>query len=228
MRYFRQEFTTQAKGDNSPVTEADMEANRHICTALAALTPDIPIIAEENETQPDLLGNTFWLVDPLDGTRSFVRGEDEFTVNIGLILKGEPVLGIIYSPPQDALYYGGPSFGAFREQGGKKEAIKVRPPAEDGLVVVRSKSHPSPKTLELLETMLVKDVLPGSSSIKFCRVAEGSADIYPRLGRTMEWDTAAGHAILNAAGGRVEIAGGGQLTYNKPGFVNPGFIAYGK
>lgn len=227
MRYWRQDVRANAKEDNSPVTEADVMANQHICNALMRLTPHIPIIAEENDSQPKA-GETFWLVDPLDGTRSFVRGEDEFTVNIGLIQAGKPILGVIYVPVQEVLYYAGKGKGVFREQDGKKQAIAARKPADDGLVAVRSRSHMSQRTVDFLATLKVKDVMPGSSSAKFCLVAEGSADIYPRLGRTMEWDTAAGHAILNEAGGRVEMEGGGELNYNKPGFENPGFIAYGR
>ncbi|MGE0754185.1 MAG: 3'(2'),5'-bisphosphate nucleotidase CysQ [Alphaproteobacteria bacterium] len=227
LRYWQQNFEAMAKDENSPVTEADIVANHHICAALAELTPHIPIVAEENDSQPQT-GATFWLVDPLDGTRSFVRGEDEFTVNIGLVQNGRPMLGVIYVPVLKTLYYGAEGLGAFIQQGDSKELIRARTAPEDGLTVVRSKSHMSKRTEEFLRSMKIREVLPGSSSVKFCLVAEGSADIYPRLGRTMEWDTAAGHAILNAAGGHVKTEDGGELVYGKPGFENPGFIAYGK
>jgi 3'(2'), 5'-bisphosphate nucleotidase len=228
MGYFPGDFATQHKADESPVTDADIAANRYITQALAALTPMIPVIAEEDEVPSGGGHALFWLVDPLDGTRAFVRGEPEFTVNIGLIKNHIPVLGVIYAPPQQLLYYASAGKGAFRSEGlAPPEAIHVRVPSEDGLVVVKSKSHPSPATQEFLNTLPIKQMVAGSSSIKFCQVAEGSADLYPRFGRTMEWDTAAGHAILSEAGGRVETADGKPFLYGKPGFENPHFIAYG-
>lgn len=223
MSYWLKDYETLTKDDDSPVTEADIAANHHICAKLAQLAPDIPIVAEENDLQP-APGSRFWLVDPLDGTRSFVRGEDEFTVNIGLIENGVPVLGVIYVPVLKTLYAAAIGEGCYL--GGT--AIEARTAPTDGLTVVRSKSHMSDQTKTYLDTLDVKEVLPGSSSLKFCLIAEGSADIYPRFGRTMEWDTAAGHAILNEAGGRVENAHGGALVYGKQGFENPHFIAYGK
>lgn len=226
MRYFRKDYQLSHKGDDSPVTNADIEANQLITKALNALNPAIAVIAEEDE----VLGSSadcFWLVDPLDGTRAFVAGEGEFTVNIGLIEHGVPTLGVIYVPAQSLLYYGAAGKGAWRvKDGGAPEEISVRPVPDDGYVVVKSKSHPSPKTTAFLENFKVKEMIAGSSSVKFCQVAEGSADMYPRLGRTMEWDTAAGHAILNAAGGSVTQVDGSPLTYGKPGFENPHFIAW--
>lgn len=232
MRYFDSEFDMRHKEDNSPVTNADTEANLLITNALKKLSPHIPVIAEEDEElgQDYLTGShsLFWLVDPLDGTRSFVRGEPEFTVNIGLIRDGAPLLGVIYAPPQDTLYYGQVGQGAFRRVGHHApEPIHARAPQPDGVTVVRSKSHPSPATEAYLKTLKVKEMSCGGSSLKICMVAEGSADIYPRFGRTMEWDTAAGHAILIAAGGRMETPGGAPLAYGKPGFENPHFIAFG-
>jgi len=228
MTYYNDGFDTRQKDDKSPVTDADVAANRLIVEALYKLAPHIPIIAEEDETLGAEGDELFWLVDPLDGTRSFVRGEPEFTVNIGLIHKNMPVLGVIVAPPQELLYAGVVGQEAFREDAqGKRAALKTRKPAEDGIVVVHSKSHPSPATEAYLKTLKIKELVPGSSSIKFCTIAEGNADIYPRFGRTMEWDTAAGHAILKAAGGRVETVDGKPLTYGKPGFENPHFIAYG-
>jgi len=230
MTYFNDGFITSQKHDESPVTDADIAANQLIVKALTKLTPNIPIVAEEDDNSATCHlppATCFWLVDPLDGTRAFVRGEPEFTVNIGLIKDGKPVLGVIYAPPQETLYAGEIGVGAFREKNGRRETIKTREPAPDGLVVVRSKSHPSPKTQSYLDTLNIKENISGSSSIKFCQLAEGSADIYPRFGRTMEWDTAAGHAILQAAGGRVETTDGKPFLYGKPGFENPAFIAFG-
>ena len=224
MTYFTGQFTTRQKEDNSPVTDADIAANQLITAALLQLAPNIPIIAEEDEEASVGGHPLFWLVDPLDGTRSFVRGEAEFTVNIGLIHEGKPVLGVIYAPPTQAMYYGAVGKGAF------KNAIPImaRATPADGLVVTRSKSHPSPATSAYMETLKIREVRSGSSSIKFCEIAEGAADIYPRFGRTMEWDTAAGHAILTAAGGRVETTDGKPLLYGKPGYENPHFIAFGR
>ncbi len=229
MEYFTKDFITRHKADNSPVTDADLAANRFIVKALAALAPHIPIIAEEDVTLGREDHELFWLVDPLDGTLSFTRGEPEFTVNIGLIRNRKPLLGVIYAPPQDAMYWGEIGQGAFRKSGGgAAAAIATRAPDKDGLVVARSRSRPSKEAAAYLETLRIKQTISGSSSIKFCQIAEGGADLYPRFGRTMEWDTAAGHAILQAAGGRVETVDGKPLAYGKPGFENPGFVAYGR
>lgn len=215
------------KPDDSPVTIADTKANEHITQSLAQLTPDIPIIAEEDKEHLQNPPAVFWLVDPLDGTRSFTAGEGEYTVNIALIENGLPVLGVIYLPPLDTLYYGTEEQGAWRVKNGQEEAIKVRGTSPDELTVVRSKSHASPKSSSFLQQYRYKTINQVSSSIKFCHVAEGSADVYPRLGTTMEWDTAAGHAILNAAGGGVETIDGKPFIYGKHGYKNPHFIAYG-
>lgn len=229
MDYFSNGYTSSQKSDDSPVTQADIAANEYITEALSKLAPDIPVIAEEDEVLGSSLHKSFFLVDPLDGTRSFVRGEPEFTVNIGLIENNVPVLGVIYCPPQDILYFGLVGENAYKQTGDNApEIIKTRAVPDEGLTVVRSRSHPSQKTNDYLQTLQVKELISGSSSVKFCMVAEGSADIYPRFGRTMEWDTAAGHAILNAAGGRVETADGKQFLYGKNGFENPAFIAFGK
>ena len=228
MGYFSGAFATRRKEDESPVTDADIAANRLIVEALQKLTPDIPVIAEEDTEPGQEDHRLFWLVDPLDGTRSFVRGETEFTVNIGLVQDGQPVFGVLCAPPQETLYWGVKGQGAFRRiKGGKPERIHTRKPG-GGLVVVRSQSHPSAKTSAYLDTLNIKQNIGMSSAIKFCLVAEGNADIYPRFGRTMEWDTAAGQAVVEAAGGRVETADGKPFTYGKPGFENPAFIAYGK
>lgn len=228
MTYFRGDMNARNKGDHSPVTDADVAANGLIVKALHEMAPHIPIIAEEDDELGMGGHETFWLVDPLDGTRSFVRGETEFTVNIGLIHQHKPVMGVIYVPATGILYHGQVGKGAWREGGlGQSVPIAVRKPAEDGLVVVKSRSHPSAATQAFLDTIKVKTMIAGSSSVKFCQVAEGAADIYPRFGRTMEWDTAAGHAILDAAGGRVVNVDGTPFLYGKAGYENPPFIAYG-
>lgn len=227
MGYFQGSFATQHKADLSPVTDADLAANRFICEALQKLTPRIPVIAEENESFTREEHSLFWLVDPLDGTQSFVRGDPHFSVNIGLIKNRRPILGVIYAPPQEMLYYGVPGKGAFRRAaGGKAEIIRTRVSPEK-LTITRSLSHPSATTTAYLKNFNVGNVIRMSSAVKFCLVAEGQADIYPRFGRTMEWDTAAGHAIVEAAGGRVELASGQPLIYGKPDFANPPFIAFG-
>jgi 3'(2'), 5'-bisphosphate nucleotidase len=227
MPYFRAAHAVRAKKDHSPVTDADMAAHDCILEALAKEFPEIPVISEEDKVLGLITHPVFFLVDPLDGTRSFVNGEDEFTVNIGLIENGTPTCGALGAPARGVMYGGGVSIPAFRMDSGGEAGIRVRKAPADGLIVTRSKSHPSPKTQAYLDTLNIKEVIAAGSSIKFCWVAEGSADIYVRLGRTMEWDTAAGHAILEAAGGRVYIEGEGPLTYGKAGFENPGFFASG-
>jgi 3'(2'), 5'-bisphosphate nucleotidase len=225
MGYFNDGFAHSKKADDSPVTEADIAANKYITEHLQKLAPEIPIIAEEDEEQGSHLHDRFFLVDPLDGTRSFVRGEPEFTVNIGLVENGKPVFGVIYHPPLGALYYGMVGRGAYKQIGeGATQKIHTRPRPQDGYTIVRSRSHPSKKTQAYLQTINVKEIIGLSSSVKLCLIAEGTADIYPRFGRTMEWDIAAGHAILEAAGGRVETAEGAKLTYGKQGFENPHII----
>lgn len=230
MHYFVQGHEVSQKSDNSPVTNADIAASEFIVGKLKALAPALAVITEEDDANHGITNHApFWLVDPLDGTRAFVAGEPEFTVNIALIEEGVPILGVIFVPAQSLLYYGAAGLGAFRvKEGGAPEKIHVRAKPEEGVTVVRSKSHPSAKTEAFLNTLKIKELVSGSSSVKFCQVAEASADIYPRFGRTMEWDTAAGHAILNAAGGKVVVAETGEvLAYGKAGFENPHFIAYG-
>lgn len=229
MAHFGRVGAVQHKTDGSPVTEADIVANALIVGALKTLAPHIPVIAEEDNVPPDAAPELFWLVDPLDGTRAFVAGEAEFTVNIALIRQGQPVLGVIYAPPQDRLYFAARGQGAFcLHKGAGAQKIEARPAPGDGLVVTKSKSHFLKKTQAYLDSLRIKEIRASSSSIKLCHVAEGSADLYPRFGNTMEWDTAAGHAIVNEAGGSVENLNGETLRYGKPGFKNHGFIAFGK
>lgn len=223
------EHETVIKEDKSPVTDADIAAHRVIVDALRQMTPDIPVVSEESRELPSVEGHRrFWLVDPLDGTKSFLRHEGEFTVNIALIEDDVPVFGVIYIPAQDRLFYGSQAFGAFKQEPKDfPRKIAARIPAEEGFDVVVSMSHLTPQTKEFLEDKPVLSRVSASSSLKFCVVAEGKADLYPRFGRTMEWDTAAGHAIVLAAGGRVETVDGVPLSYGKPDFANPGFIVYG-
>lgn len=226
----------ETKQDGSSVTEADRRAEAIILAALAAAFPDIPVIAEEEACAgrlPDI-GNSFFLVDPLDGTRGFADRTGEFTVNIALIENGRAVAGVIYAPDSHELYYGASGEGAWRRRGdGPIEAIAARPRPASGLVALTSRTHAS-QTAERLAHLPIGEYLPSSSSLKFCRIAEGLADVYPRFGRTMEWDTAAGQAILEAAGGRIMALDDaeqecGPLRYGKTagGFENPHFIAWG-
>ncbi len=227
--YVTGEHETQIKDDQSPVTDADIAAHRIIVDRLRAMTPDIPVVSEESREHPNVQGaKRFWLVDPLDGTKSFIKRTDEFTVNIALIEEGIPTFGVIYIPAQDRLFYGSQAFGAYKQEPGDfPRKITVRAQPEEGLDVVVSMSHLTPETQAFLQDVTVNTRVQASSSLKFCVVAEGKADLYPRFGRTMEWDTGAGHAIVLAAGGRVETVDGVPLGYAKPDFANPGFIVYG-
>lgn len=242
---YQTDFDTDAKGDGSPVTAADRQAEAIIEAGLKAAQPDIPILAEEAASEGRIpeLGNRFFLVDPLDGTREFVSRNGEFTVNIALIDHGRPVSGVIYAPAIHKLYYGAAGEGAFYQQiaPGQDRAtaehpheIEARSGMHKNLIAVASRSHRTPETDALMRKIGVKDFTPAGSSLKLCLLAQGSADVYPRLGRTMEWDIGAGQAILEAAGGRVMALEGesevGPLTYNKRerGFDNPHFIAWGR
>lgn len=224
MPYFRKEHHARHKEDHSPVTDADMAAHEHILAGLKRHFSSIPVISEEDTSLPEETpGRCFFLVDPLDGTKSFVRGEGEFTVNIGLVEGDRPVYGIMVAPVTETLYHGGRGQGAFCGD----KPIRCRPAPPEGLVVTRSLSHPSPHTASYLAGLSIQEIRPASSSVKFGWVAEGSADLYPRFGRTMEWDTCAGQAILEGAGGSVITEEGEPLLYGKKGFENPAFIAHG-
>lgn len=229
MPYFRREHGARKKADRSPVTDADLAAHDYIHAQLAAHFPGVPVISEEDAAHASLAGaEYFFLVDPLDGTRSFVRGEDEFTVNIGLIERARPVFGAIGAPARGVTYWGGVDAPPMRSRAGAQaEAIHARPTPQEGVTLTRSRAHPSAVSEAFLASLTIAGLKPASSSIKFCWVAEGSADIYPRFGRTMEWDTAAGHAIVNAAGGRMTQADGQEFLYCKPGFENPAFVVRG-
>jgi 3'(2'), 5'-bisphosphate nucleotidase len=223
-------FEVWQKTDASPVTEADERAEAVILEALAALTPSIPIVSEEAAAAGAIpaIGDRFWLVDPLDGTREFVGRNGEFTVNIALIEDRVPSLGVVLAPALNRVFGGCAGGGAFVEQNGHRRTIECRRPPSEGLTVVSSRSHGDREALDaFLAGRPVARSVPAGSSLKFCMVAAGEADVYPRLGRTMEWDTAAGHAVLAAAGGRVRDLSGAELRYGKPQFANPHFVAEG-
>ncbi|MBI4970205.1 MAG: 3'(2'),5'-bisphosphate nucleotidase CysQ [Rhodospirillales bacterium] len=232
MAVYQSDFAVSHKDDRSPVTAADVAAERIILAALARLTPDLPVIAEEATAggqKPDFGRGRFWLVDPLDGTKEFVARSGQFTVNIGLVEQGRPVLGVVHAPAVAETFAGGPQ-GAFRVgTDGQRQPIACRLPPPEGLTVLSSRSHGDPLRLDkYLAGRKVAALSRSGSSLKFCRVAEGAADLYPRFGPTSEWDTAAGHAILVAAGGSVETLDGQPLGYGKPSLVNPDFVAWGK
>jgi 3'(2'), 5'-bisphosphate nucleotidase len=225
---------TEAKSDLSPVTAADRDAEAILLAALAAQAPAIPVIAEEEAAAgrlPDI-GGRFFLVDPLDGTKEYVKGGTDFTVNVALVDHGQPVAGIVYAPAQATLWWGDvPRRLAMRatiEDGqiAHKRPIGVRPCGGRPRAVA-SRSHAHPATEAFLTACGSADRVSIGSSLKFVLVAEGAADLYPRPSPTMEWDTAAGHAVLLAAGGRVFDLDGQPLTYGKPDFFNPGFVATG-
>ena len=220
-------FEIETKCDSSPVTICDRAAEGIILEFLRQAAPGVPVIAEEEVAAGRIPahGDTYFLVDPLDGTKEFIRGGDDYTVNIGLIAKGVPHLGVVYQPAIDRLWAGLAEHGAFIEEGGKRKEIHCRPLGEQRAAVA-SKSHFNQQTADYLaEAIGLCDHVSVGSSLKFCIVAEGQADIYPRLSPTSEWDTAAGHAVLLAAGGRVDGPDGGPLTYGKKAFLNRGFCA---
>jgi 3'(2'), 5'-bisphosphate nucleotidase len=219
------------KADKSPVTEADLAAHEAIVAGLKRITPDIPVLSEESSKIPFAerrRWDSYWLVDPLDGTKEFISRNGDFTVNIALIQHCAPVVGVVYIPVERTAYYGSIGVGAFRRNAnGVEQPIHVQNRSSDPVRVVASRSHRG----ELLDGYLAKlgahEIVSRGSSLKFCLVAEGAADVYPRLGPTSEWDTGAGHAVLLAAGGHVVAANGDELTYNrKDSLLNPYFIAY--
>lgn len=223
-----------SKVDGSPVTAADIAAEAIISKALTGILPGVPMIGEEAAAEgkiPDISGaEYFWLVDPLDGTKEFISGSGDYTVNIALIHKGSPVLGVVYTPVRGELYSGHEPGSALRcvVDDDKEKAISVRRPPRGGLTVVTSRNHDDPAEMQkFLENYKVEKLIRYGSSLKICAVAAGKADLYPRLGPTCEWDTAAGDAVLRAAGGCLTDFDGVPLTYGHAvrKFLNPGFIA---
>jgi 3'(2'), 5'-bisphosphate nucleotidase len=230
MRFYGQ-CTASEKADGSPVTAADQAAEDIILPALRALTPTIPVVSEEESAQgltPEVTGELFWLVDPLDGTREFLNGNGEFTVNIALIERRVPVLGVVVVPALAESFAGAGAGTATLTDASGTRAIKVRTPPPEGLTVVGSRSHGDAAAMDAFLTGLtVAAFRAAGSSLKLCLIARGEADLYPRLGTTMEWDIAAGHAVLAAAGGTVLTLEGGAFLYGKPAYRNPHFAAYG-
>jgi 3'(2'), 5'-bisphosphate nucleotidase len=230
MRVYDGVFAVQRKTDDSPLTLADLESQRIIIEDLNRLTPEIPILSEESAQAPWAERRTWqelWVVDPLDGTREFVKRNGEFTVNIALVVDHEPLLGIVAAPSQGLLYWGAAGIGAFsRHHGAGEYPIHVSPP-ESPLRVVGSRSHLSAATASYLARLRPHVVAGMGSSLKFCLIAEGKADLYPRFGPTSEWDTAAGQALLEAAGGHVTLLDGQRLRYNcRESVLNGDFLAF--
>jgi 3'(2'), 5'-bisphosphate nucleotidase len=219
-----------SKKDASPVTEADLAAHRVLVAQLALVLPGCPVVSEEDEASQAYRQSSglFWLIDPLDGTKEFIARNDEFTVNIALIEDGRCALGVVYAPAIDSMYWGGAGLGAYRCVGAQTVAIRVMS-AQSGDVcrVVASKSHLNEATQTMIDRLGNVSLVQAGSSLKFCRVAEGEADIYPRLAPTCEWDTAAAQAVLEGAGGVVLNLQGTPLQYGKPDVLNPPFIAVG-
>jgi 3'(2'), 5'-bisphosphate nucleotidase len=228
------DFEVKAKGDSSPVTEADEAADALISAGLRAAFPDVVLITEEQAASHALTASTFLIVDPLDGTKEFIQRRGDFTVNIAYVENGVPLRGVVYAPAQNRLFYTLPDGTAVEETGsfdkstpGPLQPIRVSTPDNAALMVVASKSHRDQATDDYISGYAVKDSKSAGSSLKFCLVATGEADLYPRLGRTMEWDTAAGDAVLRGAGGHVvRFDTHEPLTYGKPGWDNPFFIAF--
>jgi 3'(2'), 5'-bisphosphate nucleotidase len=232
MRVYAQDFDVRQKLDKTPVTEADLAAERIIVDILRAAAAEIPIVSEELVEAEGLppAAPRFWAVDPLDGTREFIAKNGEFAVSIGLIEEGRPVLGVLHGPAVGLTYAAhGPGTATRQRDQGPIEPIRARAPDAAGLVVVHSRSHENSRRLgEFLESYPVIERKKCGSALKFGLIAAGEADLYPRFGTTMEWDTAAGQAILEAAGGRVETFAGMPLGYGKPGCRNDGFIGWGR
>ncbi len=230
MHIYGDGFTVQRKDDNTPLTAADLESQRIIIEGLRQLTPGVPILAEESAQAPWVERRAWrelWVVDPLDGTREFVNRNGEFTVNIALVQGNEPVLGVVSAPAQGVLYWGASEIGAFSRTQGAEAPIGVSAP-HDPLRVVGSRSHASAETAKYLARLGPHVLSSIGSSLKFCLVAAGEADLYPRFGPTSEWDTAAGQALLEAAGGHVTRLDGHRLRYNcRESVINGDFLAFG-
>jgi 3'(2'), 5'-bisphosphate nucleotidase len=230
MQIYATPFNVQLKSDASAVTLADEQAEALITPALQALLPGVPVVAEEaaSRGRAPVVRERFWLVDPLDGTREFVSRNGEFTVNIALVEHGVPALGVVFVPVVDRLYAGAVGQGAWLEEAGQRRTILCRKHPAAGATLACSRSHGDESALTAwLQGRPVAGRITAGSSLKFGLIASGDADLYPRFGRTMEWDTAAGHALVLAAGGQVCDLSGLPLRYGKPNFENPSFFAHG-
>ena len=219
-------FNITGKADDSPLTAADLASHQLIVKALQQLTPDLPILSEEAADISWDIRQTwsrYWLVDPLDGTKEFIKRNGEFTVNIALIEDGEPVMGVIHAPVLNKTYYAAKGAGAFVKTEAGITAANVSQPGAV-IRVVGSRSHPSPELADYLAQFPQHDMVPVGSSLKFCLVAEGAADVYPRFGPTMQWDTGAGHIIATEAGARVSFDGIASQVYQRENLRNPNFI----
>ena len=232
--YNSEDFEVRAKSDDSPVTAADEAADALISAGLAEAFPDVLVVTEEQAASHTATADEFLIVDPLDGTKEFVQRRGDFTVNIAYVVNGAPIRGVVYAPAKKRLFYTLPDGQSVEETGefAKETAGPVQPmivsePDNEALMIVASKSHRDQATDDYIAKYTVKDMTSAGSSLKFCLVAAGEADLYPRLGRTMEWDTAAGDAVLRGAGGEmIRFDDHTPFTYGKPGYENPFFIAY--
>jgi 3'(2'), 5'-bisphosphate nucleotidase len=232
--YDADDFEVKTKSDDSPVTAADEAADAIISEGLREAFPDMMLVTEEQSDTHDTTGDTFLIVDPLDGTKEFVHRRGDFTVNIALVEGGKPTRGVVYAPAKNRMFFTQANGQTVEEAGpfqkdliGSLTPLQVSQPDNDALMVVASKSHRDQATDDYINKYAVKDMTSAGSSLKFCLIATGEADLYPRLGRTMEWDTAAGHAVLLGAGGKVvRFDDHSDLTYGKDDYANPFFIAY--
>ncbi len=232
---YQDAFDVERKDDASPLTQADLDSHHHIVDALAEFMPEIPVISEESykaDTKP-CEAVFYWLVDPLDGTKEFIKRNGEFTVNIALIKNNRPIWGVVQAPVMDLIYYGGSEFGVVKQTASGTTEISAREQVNSSCTFVVSRSHLSDKTKSLFTTLqdagYTIDTAASGSSLKFCMIADGQADCYPRLGLTSEWDTAAAEAVLAGAGGEViRFQDGKPLDYNKTDILNPEFMACGK
>ncbi|MDB2414597.1 3'(2'),5'-bisphosphate nucleotidase CysQ [Rickettsiales bacterium] len=233
MPYHNNSIDIEQKNDGSPVTEADMAAHNYIITALNNISPDIPVVSEEqNQDLNEQIAKQklYWIIDPIDGTKGFIKGSDEFTVNIALIYNNNPIGGVVYLPAQNINYFTDESNRACKQYlDNNIEHISTRQKPDEGIIVTTSKAHIHVNTEKYIEQIgqNITDVIAAHSSLKFCMVAEGVADLYPRFSPTMEWDTAAGHAIVNAASGAVITREGEDLKYGKDGLLNGQFFVKG-
>ncbi|MEZ5923198.1 MAG: 3'(2'),5'-bisphosphate nucleotidase CysQ [Hyphomicrobiaceae bacterium] len=226
---YERDFATERKADGSPVTEADKRAEALILERLNAAAPEIPIVSEENAASHSLSPpDRFFLVDPLDGTKEFVSRNGEFTVNIALIERGVPALGVVYAPVKGGLYWVDAQGHAVEAREGTQTAIRARPAPASGLVAAVSRSHLDQASQDYLARYTIAGTISAGSSLKFCLVARGEADVYPRFGPTNEWDTAAGDAVLRAAGGSMLTPEGEVFRYGKPGYRNGPYVAWGR